>query len=66
MNTAQYIAALKRLGLTPHSMRTAAALGMSRSGIQKIVIRKTVRVPGPIERLLAMYVKHGLPAEYQG
>jgi len=64
METKDYLRALKRLKLTPHSKRTAAALGLSVPSIQRIAA-KTVKVSGPIERLLAMYLKYGLPKEYR-
>ena len=64
MNTQQYLKALAKLDLPPHSERTALALGMSLSGIQKIAMEH-VKVPGPVERLLAMYQRHGLPKEYR-
>lgn len=64
MNTEQYLKTLRKLNLGTASLRTAEALGMSLPGIQKIA-GGTVKVPGPVERLLAMYVKHGLPKEYR-
>ena len=64
MNAEQYLKMLKRLKLTPSSKRTAEALGMSVRGIQALASGER-GISGPIERLLAMYVKHGLPKEYR-
>lgn len=58
----QYLACLKRLGLTPASKRTAAALGLSLGQCQKIAAGRS-GISGPLEKLLAMYLKHGIPEE---
>jgi hypothetical protein len=60
MTTEQYLHALKRLGLTPASKRTAEALGLSLRQAQRIAAGECA-VPGPVALLLAMYLKHGLP-----
>lgn len=63
MTTKSYLKILKTLGLSPHSKRTAAALGVSLSTAQRFAMGW--RIHGSTERLLSMYVEHGLPAEYQ-
>lgn len=60
MTTKQYLAALKSLGLTPHSKRTAELLGVSLPSIQRIAAGRQ-DVPRPVALLLAMYQRHGLP-----
>lgn len=57
----QYLAALRKLGLTTASKATAAALGLSLRQCQRIANDASTAVPGPIGRLLAMYMAHGLP-----
>jgi len=55
-----YLTALKKLGLTPASKITAAALGMSVRQIQKYATGEAA-VPAAVARLLDMYRRHGLP-----
>lgn len=64
MDTQEYLNALEKLRLPVAAKRTADALGMSVRGIQKIAAGD-VRVPGPVDRLLVMYRRHGLPKEYR-
>jgi hypothetical protein len=59
MTTKQYLAALKKLGLTPSGKATVAALGLSLRQVQRIAAGAPV--PGAVALLLAMYLKHGLP-----
>lgn len=60
--TKAYLSALAELGLQPASRATAAALGLSVRQCQRIASGAIGAVPGPIGRLLAMYLRHGLPA----
>lgn len=60
MTNLQYLAALKRLGLTPASKRTAAVLGISLRTSQYYATDKPI--PEPIAKLLRCYLTHGLPA----
>lgn len=60
MTQKQYLAALKSLGLTPASKRTAELLGLSLPSIQRIAAGRQ-DVPRTVELLLAMYKRHGLP-----
>lgn len=62
MTSKQYVAALKRLGLTPASKHTAARLGLTLSQIQKIAAGRSP-VTDQLALLLAMYLRHGLPEE---
>jgi len=64
MNTKQYLQALKKLGLPTAGKRTGMALGMTVSGLLKIS-SGAVNVSRPMERLLAMYLAHGLPEAYE-
>jgi hypothetical protein len=61
MTTRQFLAALKKLGLSTASQRTARALGVSVRRCQSYA--GGARVPDPVARLLAMYIVHGLPPE---
>jgi hypothetical protein len=61
MTTKQYLAALKRLGLTPASKRTAAALGLTVRQCQRLAAGGNVS--DSVALLLAMYLRHGLPSE---
>jgi hypothetical protein len=54
---------LKKLGLGVASQRTAAALGVGIRQCQRLAAGEQP-VPPPLERLLKMYLKHGLPDEY--
>lgn len=60
--TESYLAALAELGLQPASRATAAALGLSVRQCQRIAAGAPRAIPGPIGRLLAMYLRYGLPA----
>lgn len=62
MTAKQYIAALKKLGLTHASQETARLLGISVRRSQRIAGDEAA-VPEPVALLLAMYLKHGLPTE---
>jgi hypothetical protein len=55
--------ALDRLGLTVASQRTEQALGISIRQSQRLAVGEQP-VPPPLDRLLKMYIKHGLPDEY--
>lgn len=59
MTKLQYLAALKKLGLTPASKATAAALGVGLRTAQGYAEGRPI--PKPVALLLAMYLKHGLP-----
>lgn len=59
MTTKQYLAALKKLGLTPAGQDTAAELGLSLRQCQRIAAGEC-KVPGSVDRLLRMYIRHGL------
>lgn len=58
MTTAQYLAALKRLNLSPHGIRTREALGLSARQLARLAAGGTVTAT--LELLLRMYLKHGL------
>jgi|GEM_PF-5644338 hypothetical protein len=60
MTTSRYLAALRSLGLTPASKRTAELLGLSLSSTQRIAAGRQ-DVPRTVELLLAQYLAHGLP-----
>lgn len=61
MTTAQYLRALKRVGLTPASNATAASLGLSRRQCQRIAAGESP-VPETVAKLLNMFVIYGLSA----
>ena len=60
MTTKQYLAALKKLELTPASKRTAALLGIGLRQAQNYAAG--AEVSQPVALLLAMYLQHGLPS----
>lgn len=62
MTNRQYILALKKLGLSRASKRTADLLGVKVRHIQRIAADQTP-VPTYIALLLNVYLDHGLPAE---
>jgi len=64
MNTRQYLRTLKQLNLAPASKRTAQALGAP--GVRSIQkwASGEVEIPGSVELLLAMYVRHGMPEQF--
>jgi hypothetical protein len=64
MSERQFVAALKKLGLGVASQRTAAALGVGIRQCQRLAVGEQP-VPPPVERLLKMYLQHGLPDEYK-
>ena len=57
--TEQYRKALRQLGLTPASRATAYHLGLSVRQCQRVYDGES-SVPGPVVKLLAMYLSHGL------
>lgn len=61
MTTKQYLAALKKLGLTPAGRGTAEALGLSLRQVQRIAAGQAV--PETVALLLRMYLKHGISAK---
>lgn len=63
MTTKQYLAALKKLDLTPAGQATAKALGLSLRQCQRI--SAGAPVPEPVALLLAMYLTHGIPEDAQ-
>jgi hypothetical protein len=60
MTTKQYLAALKKLGLSPASKATADALGLSVRQCQRVAAGQPV--PETLAKLLTMYLEHGLPS----
>lgn len=61
MTNNQYLAALKKLRLTPASKATAEALGLSVRQVQRIAAGQDV--PETVAKLIRMYLEHGLPDE---
>lgn len=61
MTTNQYLAALKKLGLTPSGKDTARALGLSLRQCQRIAAGAPI--PDTLAKLLRMYLDHGRPAD---
>jgi hypothetical protein len=61
MTTKQYLAAIKRLGLTTAGQATAKALGLSVRQCKRLASGDSP-VTGPVELLLGMYLRYGLPA----
>ena len=62
MTTAAYLKALKKLGLTPASKRTAELLGIGLRQAQNYAAGD--EVSRPVALLLAMYQQHGLPTAH--
>lgn len=60
MTQQQYLAALRKLGLSPASKRTAAMLGLSVRQIQRLA-DGSQEVPATVALLIGMYRAHGLP-----
>jgi hypothetical protein len=56
MTRQQYLTALKRLGLRPHSRKTAAALGTSMRSLAYYASGE-VPVPEPVARLLRLMLQ---------
>jgi len=64
MTKKQYHAALRKLGLTVAGKATAHALGLTVRQCQRLAAGN--RISGPLSRLLAMYLRHGIPQEFRG
>lgn len=62
MNRKAYLAALEKLGLTPASMSTAEALGVTLRQCQRYAAGEPIRQT--VVLLLQQYLEHGLPAPY--
>lgn len=62
MTNLQFIKALDELGLGVASYGTAFVLGIGRRQLQRFC-SGDVEVSKPVERLLNMYRKHGIPRE---
>jgi hypothetical protein len=60
MKAKQFVAALKKLGYTPHN--ADELLGCSRAAAFKWAKGETA-VPLYIEKLISMYLRHGVPKE---
>ncbi|HVG51622.1 MAG TPA: hypothetical protein VM867_08320 [Xanthobacteraceae bacterium] len=60
MSKRAYLDALSKLGLTPSGKATALALGIGLRQCQRIAAGEQA-VPRPVEKLLAMYLEHGIP-----
>jgi hypothetical protein len=63
MSASQFRTALKKLGLGVASQRTSKAFGIGIRQCQRLAVGEQP-VPLPLERLLKMYLTHGLPDEY--
>jgi hypothetical protein len=59
MTRKQYLAALHKLGLTPASMETADALGLTVRACQFYAAGQRP-IPQPVALLLGMYLRHGI------
>ena len=59
MTTAQYLAALRKLGLAPYGKATCEALGLRPRQIARLASGES-DVTATVEKLLRMYLKHGL------
>lgn len=59
VTTAQYLEALRELGLSPYGAETRAALGLARSQIARLATGET-RPTRMLELLLKMYLRHGV------
>ena len=60
MTKAQYLKALKKLGLTPAGKATAKALGLSVRQCIRLA-QEDSKISPTVSRLLEMYLKFGLP-----
>lgn len=58
MSKRDFLAAIKRLGYTPHDAHQL--LGISRSSAFRIAAG-TSKVPAVVAKLLEMYERHGVP-----
>jgi hypothetical protein len=65
MNSSEYLLVLSRLGLSPASRCTAAALGVTVRQCQRYAAGDA-NVSGPIWRLLQMYLRYGVPPDWFG
>lgn len=65
MTTKQYLAALRRLKLTPSGKATAAAFGLSLRQCQNLAAG-TSKVPKTLSLLIGQYLKYGLPENDSG
>jgi hypothetical protein len=63
MTNRQYVAALKKLGLTHASQETANVLGITRLSSQRYAVDRPV--PEPIAKLLELLIRHGIPEEWR-
>lgn len=63
MNRKNFVAALARLGYTPHNAHEL--LGIARSTVFRIVNGQS-KVPAVVEKLLDMYERHGVPGQKSG
>lgn len=64
MTNLQYLKALRRLNLRPYGQETQRALGLSRRQLARLSAGAQ-DVPATLERLLTVYVLHGIPEKYQ-
>jgi hypothetical protein len=64
MTSKQYVAALKKLGLTHASQEAANVLGITRRQSQRLADGERP-VSKPIEKLLELLVHHGIPEEWR-
>ena len=62
MTKNQYLAALKKLDLSPASRATAAALGLTVRQCQRLAAGDSP-IPETVALLLTMYLEHGLPEQ---
>ena len=62
MTTKQYLAALKTLGLTPASLKTAAAIGLSPRQARRVAAGES-HVPEPVAKLLRLVIAHEIELE---
>ncbi len=58
MTTAEYLAALHKLGLPPYGQATCEALGLRPRQVARLA--KDAAVTKTLELLLTMYLKHGI------
>jgi hypothetical protein len=63
MTNKQYLAALKKLGLTHASQETASILGITRLSSQRYADSQPI--PKPIEKLLELLIRHGIPESWR-
>jgi len=63
MESEAYLGALRKLGLTVASQRTAKALGVNNVRQCQRFATSDAVIPASVARLLSMYLKYGLPAD---